>query len=300
MTYNHGPYIREALEGFVMQKTNFPFVAIVHDDASTDNTAEIVREYAEKYPNIILPIFEKENQYSKHDGSIRRIMNDVVNKTGAKYIALCEGDDYWTDPCKLQKQVDFLESHPDYSMCFHNAVMHWDDESEPDRNVVNLKEGAISPQSLYAHWQAPTASIMHRKDVLETEIYKKSISFKNLAFGDIQIGIASGLCGKIHYFSDCMSVYRKLNFGASMIISNDPWPHIRTRLQLSKIYGTEYVKIDKEYAAIYFIRCLKCPFDNFPNNLILIFKLLLFTPINSLKEFKWVIRSIKSRLDKLF
>ena len=121
ITYNHGSYIRDALDGFVMQQTDFSFVAIVHDDASTDNTAAIIREYASRYPDIILPIYETENQYSKHDGSLRRIMNNACAATGAKYIALCEGDDYWTDPLKLQKQVDFLESHPDYSLCFHNA-----------------------------------------------------------------------------------------------------------------------------------------------------------------------------------
>ena len=118
ITYNHEPYIRQCLEGFVMQKTNFRFEAIVHDDASTDGTAAIVREYAEKYPDIIKPIFEIENQYSKGDGSLDRIMEEVC--TG-KYVAFCEGDDYWIDPLKLQKQVDYLESHPEYSMCFHNA-----------------------------------------------------------------------------------------------------------------------------------------------------------------------------------
>ncbi len=118
ITYNHEPYIRDALEGFAMQKTNFPFVAIVHDDASTDKTAEIIREYAEKYPDIIKPIFETENQYSKKDGSLGRIMKEAIATTRAKYIAMCEGDDYWTDPLKLQKQVDFLESNPDYGMCY--------------------------------------------------------------------------------------------------------------------------------------------------------------------------------------
>lgn len=108
VAYNHEPYIRECLEGFVMQKTNFRFEAIVHDDASTDGTANIIREYAEKYPDIIKPIFETENQYSKRDGSLRRIMNSHMK---GKYIAMCEGDDYWIDPYKLQKQVDYLEKH---------------------------------------------------------------------------------------------------------------------------------------------------------------------------------------------
>ena len=117
LVYNHEPYIRQCLEGFVMQKTNFRFEAIVHDDASTDGTAAIIKEYAEKYPDIIKPIFETENQYSKRDGSIKRIMNA---HTHGKYIAYCEGDDYWTDPYKLQKQVDFLETHPEYGLC-HTA-----------------------------------------------------------------------------------------------------------------------------------------------------------------------------------
>ena len=123
LAYNHEPYIRQCLEGFVMQKTDFPFVAIVHDDASTDKTADIIREYAEKYPDIIKPIFESENKYSKHDGSIRRIMNAAMPKS-VKYIAVCEGDDYWTDPEKLQKQVGFLERNPEYVFCCHRFKIY--------------------------------------------------------------------------------------------------------------------------------------------------------------------------------
>ena len=95
--YNHEPYLRQCLEGFVMQKTNFAFEAIVHDDASTDKSAEIIREYAEKYPDIIKPIYEEENQYSKKQpGLIGRIMTAAMSPS-SKYIAICEGDDYWTD-----------------------------------------------------------------------------------------------------------------------------------------------------------------------------------------------------------
>ncbi len=119
LVYNHEPYLRDCFEGFVMQKTNFRFVAIVHEDCSTDHSASIIREYEAKYPDIFRPIYETENQYSKHDGSLERIMNAAIDATGAKYIAMCEGDDYWIDPFKLQKQVDFLETHPDYSLCCH-------------------------------------------------------------------------------------------------------------------------------------------------------------------------------------
>lgn len=116
ITYNHENFIRDAIEGFLMQKTTFPVEILIHDDASTDNTASIVREYEEKYPQLIKPIYQTENQYSKKDGTIGRIQR---GRARGKYFATCEGDDYWTDPLKLQKQVEFLEANPDCSLCFH-------------------------------------------------------------------------------------------------------------------------------------------------------------------------------------
>ena len=113
MVYNHEPYLRQCLDGFVMQKTTFPFEAVVHDDASTDGSAAVIREYAEKYPDIIKPVYETENQYTK--GTLGRVLSDATHPN-TKYIAFCEGDDYWTDPEKLQIQVDFLENHPEYTM----------------------------------------------------------------------------------------------------------------------------------------------------------------------------------------
>ena len=102
--YNHEHYLRQCLEGFVMQKTNFAFEAIVHDDASTDNSAAIIREYAKKYPDIIKPIYETENLYSRHDGSLQRAVDNAISSS-SKYIAICEVVDYWTDPYKFQKQL---------------------------------------------------------------------------------------------------------------------------------------------------------------------------------------------------
>lgn len=120
-TFNHNPYIRECLDGILMQQTNFRYVAVVHDDCSTDGTTAIVREYADKYPDIIIPMFETENQWSKHDGELDKLIDRKVASYGAKYAGFCEGDDYWTDPLKLQKQYDFMESHPEYSICFHGC-----------------------------------------------------------------------------------------------------------------------------------------------------------------------------------
>lgn len=113
ITYNHEAYIRQCLDGFMKQKTNFAFEVLIHDDASNDKTADIIREYEIKYPNIIRPIYQTENQYSK---GISIGKTFLYPRAQGKYIAECEGDDYWTDPFKLQKQVDFLEANEDYGM----------------------------------------------------------------------------------------------------------------------------------------------------------------------------------------
>jgi len=112
--YNHEPYLRDCLEGFVMQKTDFPIEILIHDDASTDKSAVIIREYESKYPSLFKPIYQKENQYSK---GISIWSKYQLPRAKGKYIAFCEGDDYWIDPYKLQKQVDFLESHLEYDLC---------------------------------------------------------------------------------------------------------------------------------------------------------------------------------------
>lgn len=236
ITYNHQAYIRDALEGFVLQKTNFPFVAIVHDDASTDRTADIIREYAKKYPNIIKPILETENQYSKNDDSLDRIMNAACEATGAKYIALCEGDDYWTDPMKLQKQVDFLESHPDYSMCFHNAIVHYENKSRPNHPFVKLETREYQIEENVVNWIVPTASIIFRKGVLECRWYKAVMASSKFVVSDNPLVRSCGMTGKLYAFSDIMSVYRKQPGGWTECLNVD----MTYKLMLQE---TEYVRI---------------------------------------------------------
>ena len=116
--YNHEKYIRSALDGFVNQKTNFRYEVLINDDASTDHTAAIIAEYEAKYPDIIKPVYQTENQYSKGVHIFQTILFPIAK---GKYIAVCEGDDYWCDENKLQKQVDFLESHEGYAACVHNT-----------------------------------------------------------------------------------------------------------------------------------------------------------------------------------
>ena len=122
ITYNHAQFIQKCLDGFLMQKTNFPIEILIHDDCSTDGTTEIIRDYEAKYPELIFPLYEEENQYQK--GKAAEIDFYNYRRARGKYIAYCEGDDYWTDPLKLQKQVDFMEANPEYSVCFHDFQIY--------------------------------------------------------------------------------------------------------------------------------------------------------------------------------
>lgn len=244
VTYNHEPYIRDALDGFVMQKTNFSFVAIVHDDASTDGTAAIVREYADKYPDIIRPIYETDNQYSKRDGSLSHIMQEARNATGAKYVAMCEGDDYWTDPLKLQKQVDFLESHPDYTMVFHNAIEYFEGDEAPDRLFSNLESREYSGYEIYANWIVPTASVIVRREVFESDIYKHATCNRKFIFGDIILFLSAAHIGKTYAMKEIMSVYRRHEGGVTYCTTIDrDLKIIEHQKAIVKVFGSDFKQI---------------------------------------------------------
>lgn len=131
--YNHERYLRQTLEGIVTQKTTFKFEAIVHDDCSTDGSEKIIKEYEEKYPEIIKAVYQKENQYSKGINIFNTFMKPQIK---GKYCAICEGDDFWTDVFKLEKQVSYMETHPDCTFCFTNAIIH---------NVQNGKKRLMIP-----------------------------------------------------------------------------------------------------------------------------------------------------------
>ena len=181
LVYNHEPFLRQCLDGFVMQQTNFRFEAIVHDDASTDGSAAIIREYAAKYPDIIKPIYETENQYSKRDGSLRRIMNA---HTHGKYVAMCEGDDYWTDPLKLQKQVDFLESHPDFSLCTHRFhILEQGTQQILDDWNGRFKDGLVFDMDHFisrTSWVTQPLTLVYRRSVLDWDDYSRYKNSKDV------------------------------------------------------------------------------------------------------------------------
>lgn len=163
-TFNHERYIERALQGFVMQETNFPFIAVVIDDFSSDKTALIVRDYERRYPSIIKAVCLEENYYSQKKS--KKELYAPFDKD-AKYIALCEGDDYWTDPHKLQKQVDYLETHSDVGLCYT-------DYSRADENLRIVAASCYSsgmkrPMSFEEHllsrgYIAPMTWV-YRKDI---------------------------------------------------------------------------------------------------------------------------------------
>lgn len=199
MVYNHAPFLRECFEGFVMQQTTFPFVAIVHDDASTDNSADIIREYEAKYPHIFKPIYQTVNQYSIPGVSVMRIIDNAIKQSGAKYIAMCEGDDYWTDPMKLQRQVDFLEKHPDYSLSAENATRIYINDTKTQL-FSKLPSRDVTIDEMIQTRQFATASVVYRKSA--------AILPKDTKLYDTLLWCILAQQGKVHYNSINSSVYR--------------------------------------------------------------------------------------------
>lgn len=204
ITYNHEPYIADAIESFLMQKTTFNFEILIHDDASIDRTQEIIREYEKAYPDIIKPIYQTENQYSQG------IQVGQINASRArgKYTALCEGDDYWLDPYKLQKQVDYLEAHPECSLVFHAAdIVNAEKESTGEiaridytDRIVRMDEIALKAEPHFL----PTASRVFRSELVNST----PDWFLKASIGDFPSALLIGMGGYFYYMDEVMSVYR--------------------------------------------------------------------------------------------
>lgn len=202
ITYNHKLFIRQAIESFLMQKTDFKYEIIIHDDCSTDGTAEIVREYAAKHPNLIKAILQTENQYSQNVHFMEKYMYPIAK---GKYFAICEGDDYWTDPCKLQKQVEAMEKHPEVDACTHQQVSYH----------------ALTHEKLGVKTYGDKIKILPLKDVIigeggfvgtNTMLYRREVLVNPLPFGkfmsyDYTWQIQGALRGGILYLPECMSAY---------------------------------------------------------------------------------------------
>jgi len=218
ITYNHENYIKDALDGFLMQKTNFPYEIIINDDASQDRTAEIIREYQVKFPDILKPIFQEENQFSQGVHPFTGIVFPVAN---GKYIALCEGDDYWTDPQKLQKQVDFFETHPDFTICTHHAqVLNMETGEFTVKTPSFVNPTVLTLKDLMGGDNGgPTCSIMFRNGVFDH--YPES--FKKIRGGDVPLQVICTSKGKLMCLTDEMGVFRVHNRGSYYYLSKDAY-----------------------------------------------------------------------------
>ncbi len=220
ITYNHESYIRDAIEGFLIQETDFPFEILIHDDASTDRTADIIREYEEQYPKLIKPIYQTENQYSQG----RKPGLNNINRAQGKYIALCEGDDYWTDRRKLQKQVFFLGNHPDYSLVhsdvdtYNVVTKEWNrciNRNSP--RINNQWEGDVFLRIIECSYMIRTCTVVYRRSLRETitaqnpQIY----SCRRFAMGDTPCWLDFSKLSKLKYFDETTAVYRILPDSAS-------------------------------------------------------------------------------------
>ena len=252
MTFNHANYIEDAMKGFVMQQTEFPYVVSVMDDASTDGEPEVIKRFLEKEFDmdsaithetddrirvvarhktnencIFLVLYLKYNHYSIQKPKWKYFWNWRKN---AKYIAMCEGDDYWTDPYKLQKQVDFLEEHEDYSMCVNrtswllNNGSLCDDMSCCYENDQDLSTDEIIR---YGGLYVNTVSTIYRNKSIKRDEFQW---WKMADVGDYPLHIAASLRGKVRYFADDMSVYRYQCEGSWTSRTNQNYPHIKNEV----------------------------------------------------------------------
>mgnify|MGYP003311220885 CR=1 FL=1 len=228
-----------------MQKTDFAFEVLVHDDASTDKSAEIIREYTAKYPDIFKPIYQTENQYSR---GVKISATFLYPQANGKYIALCEGDDYWTDPLKLQKQVDFLEANPEYVMCSHRfKVFKQNENVMADEGYGDIPEGIHYDLDTLIHgnWYYTPLTVMFKLDGLCTEQYEKYPNTK-----DATLFFHLLKKGKGFLSPDVMGVYRIHSGGIWSCSSLEN----QLRMELKNRIGI--YEVEQSYEAVVFIQNL--------------------------------------------
>ena len=242
LAYNHEAYIRRTLDSFLSQQTDFPFEIIIHDDASTDGTAAVIREYAERYPEIVKPILQTENQYSKPDTPIMKTF--VYPAARGKYFAMCDGDDQFTDPSKLQRQADFLEAHPEYSMVLHRARLHREGE-DPSSDRLYPEDGEdrdFSAEEIAVHGAGrfATNSFMFRREICETLPDCFFIS----GVGDYPWLFYGVLSGKCRYLARPMCVH---NEGVTGSWTVETWGDTKAHIEHEHVIMDMLRKVDAYY-----------------------------------------------------
>lgn len=212
ITYNHEKYIEKAINSFLEQKTNFKFEILIYDDASTDNTQNIIKEYQKKYPEIIKPILSRENKYSKGLRRVTYLYNH--NRARGKYVAICEGDDYWIDEYKLQKQIDYMEKNKFCTLTFHNAIKLNDTTNMYEEKMIDtmIESKKMNAGEVLNLRFIPTASTIYKKSSMNNP----PKWFFNSITGDLSCNLIVSSRGYAYYFNEVMSVYRVGNCNSLM------------------------------------------------------------------------------------
>lgn len=212
-TYNQAGYIADALDSFLGQKTDFPFEVLVHDDASTDGTQEILRSYEERFPGKVRVQYEEVNQYDKQPMAGGYFQNGLEQIARGRYLATCEGDDYWTDPGKLQAQYDYMEAHPECVCCGHKAIVV--DARNGDAPISSIGYGEescdLTSEQIIKGFSLQTATLFYRtglsdKYLREWPLYR--------VVGDYPWVVFLSQQGTVHYDKEARSVYRSMAAGS--------------------------------------------------------------------------------------
>lgn len=255
--FNHERYLRDALDGFVKQKTDFPFEVLVHDDASTDGSAEIIREYEEKYPDIIKPIYQQENQFSK---GVKISQTFNLPRAKGRFLAFCEGDDYWTDTLKLQKQYDFLNGHSDYSLCACSCVWLNMKTGKTENRCKIQQDTDLSLEEIISERKGRI--FQFGTIMIRTDVYKNLPEWKNsFPAGDYAIAIHSAMSGKVHMLADAMTVYRNHAVGSWTSRMDNAAHREKTILRFIEGLTVFNEATDRRYDEIVTARILRFRYD---------------------------------------
>lgn len=218
ITYNHEPYIKQTLDGFVNQITNFKYEVLIHDDASKDYAQNIIKYYESKYPELIKPIYQKVNQFSIGNYYVNENFN--FPRAKGKYIAICEGDDYWIDNYKLQKQIDFLENNPEYGLCYTKAKVFIQNKLSFANDTIG--SDCCKYEDLFIKGNdIPALTTVFRKDLLFRYLNEINPENKYWLMADLPLWLWFTKNSKVMFLEDITSVYRVLENSASHFSDNE-------------------------------------------------------------------------------
>lgn len=285
-TFNQASYIEDAMNGFCMQQTHFPFVCVIVDDASIDGESAVINNYLHchfdmggkwgycKETDDYLMTFSrhKENRNCYFAVYYLKYNHKRINKSkfsyfseyykDAKYHAICEGDDYWIDPLKLQKQIEFLEEHPDYTMVFHNAFEIWEGQTctKDQKLFSDIQNRDYTGAEIFKDFIVPTASALFKTDIYFSDKYQQTDSNNQIIVGDLPTWLSCEYYGKVRGMSDVMSVYRRnpSSWTCQMSISK----HIKMVnmcMVLSEIFDNQYKDIARRMYIDGMLRTLALP-----------------------------------------